>query len=98
MKAKTPAKTRAKMRAKTVTKSRTKTAKRTKPSLPARQTNARDSIDVLVAASARALGITLDPSWHPGVEFNLQLILTHAARLDGFALPDDAEPAPIFHA
>ena len=72
--------------------------KRTKSPPPARQERARDSINALVAASARALGITLDSSWKAGVEFNLQLILSHAARLDGFTLPDDAEPAPIFHA
>jgi hypothetical protein len=86
------------MKAKTP-KTRTKKTKRTtsRP-LPARQESALDAIDTLVAASARALGIALDPSWKAGVQFNLQLILTHAARLDGFALPDDAEPAPIFHA
>lgn len=86
------------MKAKTP-KTRTKKPKRTKPKpLPARQGRTPDSIDALVAASAQALGIALDPSWTAGVQFNLQLILTHAARLDGFALPDDAEPAPIFHA
>jgi hypothetical protein len=86
------------MKAKTP-KTRTKKTKRppSRP-LPARQDSARDSTDALVAASARALGIALDSGWQAGVEFNLQLILTHAARLDGFALPDDAEPAPIFHA
>jgi hypothetical protein len=85
------------MKAKTP-KTRTKKTKRTTSRPPARQAGARDSIDALVAASARALGIPLDPSWKAGVEFNLQLILTLAARLDGFVLPDDAEPAPIFHA
>jgi hypothetical protein len=59
---------------------------------------AQDAVDVLVAASAQALGLTLDPSWHAGVKFNLQLILRHAALVDEFALPDDAEPAPVFHA
>ena len=48
--------------------------------------------------SAQALGLTLDPSWQAGVKFNLQLILRHAALVDEFPLPDDAEPAPIFHA
>ena len=49
-------------------------------------------------ASAQALGLTLDPAWQAGVKFNLQLILRHAALVDEFALPDDAEPAPVFHA
>jgi hypothetical protein len=52
----------------------------------------------LVAASAQALGLTLDPAWQAGIKFNLQLILSHAAAVDEFPLPDDAEPAPIFHA
>ncbi|HYA04710.1 MAG TPA: DUF4089 domain-containing protein [Xanthobacteraceae bacterium] len=57
-----------------------------------------DSIDALVTASARALGLTLDPAWRAGVVFNLQLILSHAALVDEFALRDEAEPAPVFHA
>jgi len=64
----------------------------------AQRKNDRDAIDALVAAGAQALGITLDPSWESGVKFNLQLILGHAARVDEFVLPDDAEPAPIFRA
>jgi hypothetical protein len=57
-----------------------------------------DPIDALVAANAQALGLTLDPAWHKSVAFNLRLILRHAALVDEFKLPDDAEPAPIFHA
>ena len=52
----------------------------------------------MVAASAAALGLKLDPAWEAGVTFNLQLILRHAALVDEFALSDDAEPAPTFHA
>jgi hypothetical protein len=57
-----------------------------------------DTLDSLIAASAQALGLALDPSWQAGVGFNLQLILRHAALVDEFPLPDDAEPAPTFHA
>jgi hypothetical protein len=57
-----------------------------------------DAVESLVVASAQALGLTLDPSWHAGVKFNLQLVLRHAALVDEFALPDDAEPAPVFQA
>ncbi|HEX3936096.1 MAG TPA: DUF4089 domain-containing protein [Xanthobacteraceae bacterium] len=42
--------------------------------------------------------MALDPSWQAGVKFNLRLILIHAAKVDGFPLPDDTEPAPVFHA
>jgi len=57
-----------------------------------------DAVDALVSAGTQALGLALDPQWHAGVKFNLQLILRHAALIDEFALPDDAEPAPVFHA
>jgi hypothetical protein len=57
-----------------------------------------DAIQVLVTANAQALGLTLDPAWHDSVAFNLRLILRHAALVDEFVLPDDAEPAPVFHA
>ena len=58
----------------------------------------RDAINSLVVANAQALGLALDPSWEAGVKLNLQLILRHAALVDEFPLPDDAEPAEIFHA
>ena len=58
----------------------------------------RDAVDSMVVAGAQALGLTLDPSWQAGVKFNLQLVLRHAALVDEFVLPDDAEPAPVFHA
>lgn len=54
--------------------------------------------DALVAASARALGLSLEPAWRDSIKFNLRLILEHAARVDTFPLPDEAEPAPVFHA
>jgi hypothetical protein len=57
-----------------------------------------DGIDMLVKANAMALGLTLDPAWHEAIAFNLRLIMRHAALVEGLALPDDAEPAPIFHA
>jgi 1-carboxybiuret hydrolase subunit AtzG-like len=57
-----------------------------------------DAVDAMMIASAQALGLTLDPSWQAGIKFNLQLVLRHAALVDEFPLPDDAEPAPVFHA
>jgi hypothetical protein len=59
---------------------------------------AADDIGALIDASAKALKLPLDPGWHAAITFNLQLILRHAALVEAFALPDDAEPAPIFHA
>lgn len=57
-----------------------------------------DFIDALIVSGAQALGLAIDPAWHKAVKFNLQLVLGHAARVDAFALPDDTEPAPVFHA
>jgi hypothetical protein len=58
----------------------------------------RDAVGTLVEANAQALGIPLNPAWRDGIAFNLRLILRHAKRVEEFALPDDAEPAPVFHA
>jgi hypothetical protein len=71
-----------------------KVTRKTKPAPP----HQRDALDALVTAGTEALGLALDPAWQAGVKFNLQLILRHAALVDEFPLPDDAEPAPIFHA
>jgi Protein of unknown function (DUF4089) len=61
------------------------------------KTKEPDAIDALVAANAQALGLTLDPAWRESIAFNLRLILRHAVLVDEFELPDDAEPAPVFH-
>jgi hypothetical protein len=57
-----------------------------------------DLVDAMVAAAVLAFGLPLDPAWHGGVAFNLRLILRLAALVDEFSLPDDSEPAPVFHA
>ncbi len=58
----------------------------------------RDFVDSLIAASAQALGLTIDPAWRGGVRFNLGLILRLGALVDEFPLADDTEPGPVFHA
>jgi hypothetical protein len=57
-----------------------------------------DFVDALMVASAQALGLTIDPAWRDAVKFHLRLVLDHAAKVDEFPLPDDSEPAPVFHA
>jgi Protein of unknown function (DUF4089) len=57
-----------------------------------------DVIDTLVAASAQALSLRIDPAWRTSVKRNLDVILKHAALVDQFSLPDDIEPAPVFRA
>jgi hypothetical protein len=64
----------------------------------ARKAKPPDGIKALVVANAYALGLSLDPAWHDSIAVNLRLILRHAALVEEFALPDEAEPAPVFHA
>ena len=86
------------MKRKTSSKAKPARAKRPRPARAAAKTKPENSIDALAAASAQALGLTLDPAWHKSIALNLRLILRHASLVDEFALPDDAEPAPVFHA
>ncbi len=57
-----------------------------------------DPLDDFIAASARALGLTVRPQWQAAIKANLDVTLKHAALVAEFELPDDAEPAPIFTA
>jgi hypothetical protein len=57
-----------------------------------------DALDELIDATARALGIPVEPQWKPGIRANLQVTLRVAAMVAEFALPDEAEPAPVFEA
>jgi hypothetical protein len=86
------------MTRKAVRKAKSARAKRPRPVRVAAKTRLENSGDAFVAASAQALGLALDPAWHDGIAFNLRLILRLAVLVDEFALPDDAEPAPVFHA
>ena len=86
------------MKRKAGRKTKSARAKRPRPVRAAAKTKPENSVDALVAASAQALGLALDPAWHKSIAFNLRLILRHAALVEEFALPDDAEPAPVFHA
>ena len=86
------------MKRKAGRKAKSARVKRPRPAGAAAKTKPENSIDAFVAASAQALGLTLDSAWHDSIAFNLRLILRHAALVDEFALPDGAEPAPVFHA
>ena len=88
---KAPAKTAAKATAKATAKAAVKTAGK-------RKALGGDPLDALVDASARALGLPLEPAWRPAVRSNLDATLRLAALFMDFPLPDDAEPAPVFAA
>jgi Protein of unknown function (DUF4089) len=81
------------------------TATRKAPAKTAAKATARkrkvlggDPLDALVDASARALGLPLEPAWRPAVKSNLDATLRLAALFMDFPLPDDSEPAPVFAA
>ena len=57
-----------------------------------------DALDQFIEAAARALSLPVEPEWKPAIRANLQATLKHAALVDEFPLPDEAEPAPVFRA
>jgi hypothetical protein len=54
--------------------------------------------DDFITASARVLALPVDPTWYPAVRTNLEVTWKLAGLVAEFALPDDAEPAPVFRA
>ena len=57
-----------------------------------------DPLDDSIKAGAAALDLPIDPAWLPAVRMHLALTLRLGGLVAGFALPDDAEPAPVFKA
>jgi hypothetical protein len=57
-----------------------------------------DPLDDFIDAAARAFELPLEPAWRPAVKANLLVTLRQAGLVAEFALPDDAEPAPVFRA
>jgi hypothetical protein len=55
-------------------------------------------LDAFINASAVVLGLTIAPEWRAAVRANLSVTFRLAAEVGDFALPDDAEPAPVFTA
>ena len=57
-----------------------------------------DPLDDYITAAAAALDLPLAPEWQTAIKANLAVTLKHANLVAEFALPDEAEPAPIFKA
>jgi hypothetical protein len=53
-------------------------------------------LDRYIHEAASLLDIDVDASWLEPIRFHLEISLRAARLVDGFALPDDAEPAPVF--
>jgi len=56
------------------------------------------ALDDWIIRSAALLNLPLDPAWLPAVRQNVEVTLRLAAQVDEFALPDEAEPAPVYGA
>jgi hypothetical protein len=71
-----------------------------KPSRARKSGNAAppDPLDDFVQAAARVLALPVEPQWLAAIKTNLEVNLRLAAFVAEFALPDEAEPAPIFTA
>jgi 1-carboxybiuret hydrolase subunit AtzG-like protein len=70
-----------------------KARKRTTPA-----PRASNALDDFIVSGARALGLPVDKAWMPAVRTHLDITLRHGATVTAFALPDEAEPAPVFKA
>jgi hypothetical protein len=57
-----------------------------------------NDLDAFIDASAVVLGLTIAPEWRAAVRANLAVTFRFAAAVGDFALPDEAEPAPVFAA
>ena len=55
-------------------------------------------LDPYLDAALTLLGIPVEADWRKLVRFQLGVSLAHARRVQAFALPDEAEPAPVFRA
>jgi hypothetical protein len=55
-------------------------------------------LDAFMAASATALGLSIDPEWREAVRTNLAVVFRMAPMVLDFPLDDTAEPAPVFQA
>ena len=57
-----------------------------------------DPLDDYIDAVSKALALPVDAAWKPSVRANLEVSLRLARLVDGFALPDETEPASVFAA
>ena len=55
-----------------------------------------DLLDSVIDACASSLELKIDKMWRPAIRTHLQVTLRHGVLVASFALPDDAEPAPVF--
>jgi len=57
-----------------------------------------DTLDAWLDANAALLAITVAHEWRDAVRLHLRITRDMAQHVLDFQLPDDADPAPVFHA
>jgi 1-carboxybiuret hydrolase subunit AtzG-like len=55
-------------------------------------------LDAMIDAASALLGIAVAPEWREAIRLHLAISLGHAHAVADFALPDEADPAPVFRA
>ena len=55
-----------------------------------------ETLTNFMRGGTKLLGLPLDPAWEASIRGHLWVTLRHAALVDAFELPDEAEPAPVF--
>ena len=57
-----------------------------------------DILDAWLDANAALLGIAVAPEWRDAVRLHVRITCELAHHVLEFQLPDEADPAPVFHA
>jgi hypothetical protein len=55
-------------------------------------------LDAWIDAGTALLGIPIQPEWRAAIRLHLTITFGHAITVLAFGLPDEADPAPTFHA
>ena len=55
-----------------------------------------EPLDDYINAVAKALALPVEEAWRASIRANLEVSLRLGRLVDEFALPDEAEPAPVF--
>jgi hypothetical protein len=56
-----------------------------------------NELDAWLDANAALLGITIAPEWRDAIQLHLRITRDMAQRVLEFPMPDEADPAPVFH-
>jgi hypothetical protein len=57
-----------------------------------------EQLDAWIDLGTGALGIAVQPEWRDAIRQHLKFTLGRADVVLAFALPDEFDPAPVFHA